>query len=67
MSRNAKAIKVQKQLKNITDNLNKKIKEACDNLDNNIYALDKSIWNELEKRNSKKSKYFMRFDFLYNL
>ena len=53
MSRNSKEIKVQKQLKNITDNLNKKMKIACDSLDNNIYALNKSIWNEVEKNMEK--------------
>ena len=50
MSRNSKEIKVQKQLKNITDNLNKKMKIACESLDKNIYALNKSIWNKLDKK-----------------
>ena len=50
MSRNSKEIKIEKQLKNITDNLNKKMKEACDSLNNNIYALNKSIWNKLDKK-----------------
>ena len=49
MSRNSKEIKVQKQLKNITDNLNKKMKIACDSLDRNIYALNKSIWDSRKK------------------
>ena len=50
MSRNSKEIKIEKQLKNITDNLNKKMKIACDSLDKNIYALNESIWNEVEKK-----------------
>ena len=50
MSRNSKEIKIEKQLKNITDNLNKKMKIACDSLDNNIYVLNKSMWNEVEKK-----------------
>ena len=50
MSRNSKEIKIEKQLKNITDNLNKKMKIACDSLDKNIYALNKSIWKEVEKK-----------------
>ena len=54
MSRNSKEIKVQKQLKNITDNLNKKIKEACDILDKSTYALGKSKWNEVEKEYGEK-------------
>ena len=53
MSRNAKEIKIEKQLKNITNNLNKKMKIACDSLDINIYALNKSMWNEVEKNMEK--------------
>ena len=54
MRRNAKEIKVQKQLKSITDNLYKKMKEACDSLDKNIYASDKSNWKEVEKEYGEK-------------
>ena len=54
MIRNSKEIKIEKQLKNITDNLNKKMKIACDSLDKNIYALNKSIWNEVEKEYGEK-------------
>ena len=43
MSRNSKEIKIEKQLKNITDNLNNKIKIACDSLDKNIYKSYKDI------------------------
>ena len=55
MSRNSKEIKIEKQLKNITNTLNKKMKIACDSLDINIYALNKSIWNEVEKQYGKKT------------
>ena len=54
MSGISKEIKVQKKLKNITDNLNKKMKIACDSLDNNIYFLNKSMWNEVEKKYGEK-------------
>ena len=50
MSRNSKEIKIEKQLKNIRDTLNKKMKIACDSLDNNIYVLNKSMWNKVEKK-----------------
>ena len=40
---------MQRQLKNITDDLNKRMKKACNSLEKNIYALDKSILNEVEK------------------
>ena len=40
---------MQRQLKNITNNLNKRMKKACNSLEKNIYALDKSILNEVEK------------------
>ena len=30
------------------------MKIACDSLDNNIYALNKSIWNEVEKKYGEK-------------
>ena len=53
MSRNSKEIKIEKQLKNIIDTLNKKMKITCDSLDKNIYALNKSIWNEVEKNMEK--------------
>ena len=54
MSGISKEIKVQKKLKNIIDNLYKKMKIACDSLDKNIYALNKSIWNEVEKKYGEK-------------
>ena len=54
MSRNSKEIKVQKQLKNMTDTLTKKIKEVCDDLDKSTYALVASIWNEVEKEYGEK-------------
>ena len=54
MSRNSKEIKIEKQLKNIRDTLNKKMKIACDSLDNNIYVLNKSMWNAVEKKYGEK-------------
>ena len=49
MSRNSKEIKIEKQLKNITDTLNKKMKIACDSLDNNIYALNELLYSKCSK------------------
>ena len=54
MSKNSKEIKIEKQLTNITDNLNKKMKIACESLDKNIYALNKLMWNEVEKKYGEK-------------
>ncbi len=38
----------------MTDTLNKKIKEVCDDLDKSTYALSASIWNEVEKEYGEK-------------